>query len=144
VRHGVRVAISSENRLEWIYADMGGLGIGACVVPIYATVPEKDVAYVVNDCEAIVVIVEDNFQLEKIQSADSADLYLKNIIVIDPSGCDVDGDKVLCFQDLIARGEKKHQTDPELFERLSNAVTPDDPQPFNTLPGVRGCQKVPC
>ena len=33
VRKGNMVSILSENRLEWLYADMGALGIGACVIP---------------------------------------------------------------------------------------------------------------
>jgi len=49
IRHGDRIAILSDNRLEWIYTDMGGLGIGACVVAIYATVIVKDVSYVLVD-----------------------------------------------------------------------------------------------
>jgi len=38
VRKGDFIAIFSENRLEWVYSDMGGLGIGACVFGIYTTV----------------------------------------------------------------------------------------------------------
>ena len=37
VRKGNTVSLLSENRLEWLYTDMGSLGIGACIIPIYPT-----------------------------------------------------------------------------------------------------------
>ena len=39
VRKGDRVSLLSQNRLEWIISDMGIMGIGACNVPIYVTLP---------------------------------------------------------------------------------------------------------
>lgn len=141
VRQGDRVAVLSENRLEWIYTDMGGLGIGACVVPVYATVPAKDVQYVVNDCEARVIVVEDKAQLAKVLSSDNACPGLEKIIVIDPEGCRIDGDQVIAFKDLMALGEKKHQADPDLFEKLSDAVTPDDLLTIQYTSGSTGLPK---
>src|SRR5438105_13312891 len=37
VKSGDRLAIMSENRLEWAVADYAGLCIGAIIVPIYPT-----------------------------------------------------------------------------------------------------------
>src|SRR5947199_10219641 len=41
VKPGDRVAILSENRPEWVYADLGSLSAGAGDVPIYPTHPAK-------------------------------------------------------------------------------------------------------
>ena len=35
IRKGEMVSILSDNRLEWLYTDMGTLGIGAVVIPVY-------------------------------------------------------------------------------------------------------------
>ena len=42
IRKGDRVSILSSNRLEWIIADMGIIGIGAVTIPIYPTVPASE------------------------------------------------------------------------------------------------------
>ncbi|MEN6473985.1 MAG: AMP-binding protein, partial [Syntrophaceae bacterium] len=46
IRKGERVSILSQNRLEWIVADMGILGIGGVTIPIYPTVPAEEVGYI--------------------------------------------------------------------------------------------------
>lgn len=49
ISKGDRVALLSENRLEWLYTDMGILGIGARVVPIYTTLPRQEVKYIIEN-----------------------------------------------------------------------------------------------
>ncbi len=46
VKIGDRVAILSENRPEWVYADLACLSCGAVTVPIYATDTAKDIEYI--------------------------------------------------------------------------------------------------
>src|SRR5579862_9496409 len=48
IRKGDRVAILSENRLEWTVADFACLLSGAVVVPVYATLTEDQTAYVLK------------------------------------------------------------------------------------------------
>ncbi|MFH2121590.1 MAG: AMP-binding protein, partial [Pseudomonadota bacterium] len=52
VRKGNMVSILSENRLEWLYTDMGSLGIGVCVIPVYPTLASEDIEYIVNNSES--------------------------------------------------------------------------------------------
>lgn len=141
VRHGDRIAILSENRLEWIYTDMGGLGIGACVVPIYATVPAKDVEYVINNCDAKVVVVEDSNQLTKTLTAKSNCPNLEKIVVIDPTDCKIDGNEILRFKDLVTLGAKRYKAEPDLFEKLADAVTPGDLLTLQYTSGSTGLPK---
>ncbi len=61
-----RVAILSENRPEWAITDFASLLLGAVDVPIYATLPADQVAYVLRDSGARVVFVSDGEQLQKI------------------------------------------------------------------------------
>lgn len=141
VRHGDRIAILSENRLEWICSDMGGLGIGACVVPIYATVPEKDVAYVIENSDAKVVLVENKDQLAKAAGALGKCEHLQCIVVFDSAGCQLDGNKVMRFEDLVAMGKERLAKEPELFEKLADAVTPDDLLTLQYTSGSTGLPK---
>src|SRR6266446_3953606 len=52
VKHGDRVAILSENRLEWAIADQAILAVGAVCVPIYATLPPDHVGPLLADSGA--------------------------------------------------------------------------------------------
>ncbi len=61
-----RIGILSENRPEWAMADLGILAAGAVTVPIYATLPAKQIEYIVNDSEMIYLFVSSIAQLHKI------------------------------------------------------------------------------
>jgi len=54
---GDRVALVSENRPEWLIADMAVMSIGAVTVPAYTTNTVADHAHVFGDCTAAAVIV---------------------------------------------------------------------------------------
>ena len=56
---GDRVAIVSENQLDWLIADFGILYAGAVVVPMFATVAEDQLAYILKDAEAKLVFAGD-------------------------------------------------------------------------------------
>src|SRR5690242_9865409 len=57
LERGDRLAILSENRLEWALTDYSALGLGAAVVPIYPTLPEPDVEYILRDSGSKGVVV---------------------------------------------------------------------------------------
>lgn len=124
IKKGDRVSILSENRLEWLYADMGTLGVGAVVVPIYTTLLAKEVGYVLKNSGAKVVFVEDKPQLEKVLACQDELPELEAIIVIDKG--DTGAKKVMGFQTFSDQGQKTHETNPNLFDTLTQAVAPTD------------------
>ena len=65
VRHD-RVAILSENRVEWALTDYALLGLGAVPVPIYTTLLEPDIEYILHDAGAKGIVVATTLQLQKI------------------------------------------------------------------------------
>lgn len=65
VAAGDHVAILSDNRTEWLYADLGAQAIGARSVGIYQTNPPADVAYILRDSGAVVLFCEDQEQVDK-------------------------------------------------------------------------------
>ena len=83
VKHGDRVAIVSENRLEWAIADQAILSIGAVVVPIYATLPADHVAPMLADSGAIGAFVSSVAQEEKVRFAIRQAPRLKWILCFD-------------------------------------------------------------
>src|SRR5258705_11111657 len=68
VKHGDRVAILSENRLEWAIADQAILAVGGVCVPIYATLPADHVGPLLADSGAVGAFVSSAAQEEKVRS----------------------------------------------------------------------------
>ena len=86
VAAGDKVAVLAENRPEWLFADLGVQGIGAITVGVYPTSSEPEVAHVLADSAAKVVIVEDEEQLDKTLLVRDQLPALRKIIVIDTRG----------------------------------------------------------
>ena len=63
LRAGEAVAILSQSRAEWVQADFAVFSVGGITVPIYPSYTAEQVAYIVNDSEARLLIVEDRAQL---------------------------------------------------------------------------------
>ncbi len=106
VSAGDRVAIHSQNRPEWLFADIGGQGIGAVPVGIYPTSPSTEVEYLMSHCEASVLIVEDEEQLDKVLEVRERLPLLRHIVVIDSRTTTqhLDDPQIMTFAELEALG----------------------------------------
>jgi len=82
IRKGDRVAILSENRLEWTVADFACLLSGAVVVPVYATLTEDQTAYVLKDSGARLIFVSGEKQLQKVKAIRSQ-TAVETMVVMD-------------------------------------------------------------
>ena len=83
VKHGDRVAILSENRLEWAIADQAILAVGAVCVPIYATLPPDHVGPLLADSGAVGVFVSSAAQRAKVDAERARVPGLKWVVVFD-------------------------------------------------------------
>jgi long-chain acyl-CoA synthetase len=79
---GDRVCVLAQTRWEWVACDVGILMGGGVTVPIYPSNLPDQVEYIVNDCGAALVVVEDPHQLEKLL-AERPKLYrVRKVILI--------------------------------------------------------------
>ena len=83
VEAGDRVAILSESRPEWLIADFAVLTRGAVTVPIYPTLPEGQVRYILADSGARAVVASDETQAAKVRAVWSELPELSVLIVVD-------------------------------------------------------------
>ena len=79
VKIGDRVAIMSENRPEWAYADLAALSCGAVTVPIYTTSTPKEIEYILKDSGAEYIFVSTPDKLQKVMSV-AGNTPLKRVI----------------------------------------------------------------
>jgi long-chain acyl-CoA synthetase len=83
---GGHVGVISENRIEWVLAQMGAGLVGAVTVGVYPTSPTNEVAYVVGHADIEVMVCEDQEQTDKLLAALPELPRLKKIIVIETKG----------------------------------------------------------
>lgn len=140
VGKGQMVSILSENRLEWLYTDMGALGIGAVVIPVYPTLLPEEIQYILNNSETKVIVVENRTQLDKVLTVVDACPGLEKIVVME-EGDVTDHPKVMTFTELTEKGRALHEQEPGLFEQLSAEVTRDDLATIVYTSGTTGLPK---
>ncbi len=140
LKKGDKVSLLSENRLEWLYTDMGVLGAGGCIVPIYPTLIDEEVEYIVSHSESKFLVVENNLQLQK--GLYTAKRYpgLQKIIVIDMEGVGANP-LVMSFNELLEKGKKLYDANPGKFKELANSVTQDDLATIVYTSGTTGVPK---
>jgi long-chain acyl-CoA synthetase len=119
---GDRVAILSENRPEWAMTDYACLTIRAADVPIYPTLPARQIEFILRDSGARAVVVSSAEQLAKIEEIRDRLGDLEHVIAMDDAA---KGDAVLQF------GSLTHRRADELipadeWRRDALAVGPDD------------------
>ena len=103
VKKGDRVNILSTTRLEWVQCDFGIVNCGAATVGIYPTNLPPDCAYIINHCEAEIIFVENQDQLNKVLQTRPETPKLRQIIIFDGA---TNGDTgVLSFADFLRQGE---------------------------------------
>jgi long-chain acyl-CoA synthetase len=122
VRRGDRVAILSENRPEWAITDYACLAARAADVPIYPTLPARQVEYILRDSGAGAVVVSSAAQLEKVLSVRPRLPSLAHLIALD---ADATGPGVLRFEEVLARGRTARDRHPD-WHAGALAAAPDD------------------
>jgi long-chain acyl-CoA synthetase len=127
VRPGDRIALLSENRPEWAMADFAVLGLGAADVPLYATLPADQIAYILNDSAVCAIFVSTRAQLAKILEVRDRAPTLRTIIAFDDPG----GADAIALSDLERRGAERIEAG--LFPGLRSMVASVGPDDLATL-----------
>ena len=125
VSRGDNIGLISENRPEWVIADLGMLHLGAVNVPLYPSMTPKQIEFIFNDAGVKYAIVSNQFQLNKVLSILDQVKSLRKVIVI--AGRELgDNDCVISFADVLASGEQFEIKHPQYFELETKKVDPDD------------------
>jgi long-chain acyl-CoA synthetase len=137
LKEGDKLIILSENRPEWIMADLANLCLGGITVPIYPTLVTEQIKYIIDDSDAKAVVCSDLEQWQKIEPVKSDLTKVTHYITFlseAPEG-------VLTFVDVMERGKKVTKENPELFEEMASKVRPDDLASIIYTSGTTGVPK---
>lgn len=76
---GDKIATITNNRIEWNFLDMGMAQIGAIHVPIYPTISEHDLSFILHDAEVKLVFVSTDELFDKVKRASVGVNSIQNI-----------------------------------------------------------------
>ncbi len=83
---GGHLGVISENRSEWVLAQMGAGIVRAVTVGVYPTSPASEVGYVLGHADVEIVVCEDQEQADKVLEARDELPRLQRIVVVDMKG----------------------------------------------------------
>jgi long-chain acyl-CoA synthetase len=127
VKPGAHLGIISENRIEWVLAQLGAGAIGAVTVGVYATSPAPEVAYVLEHGDCEIVFCEDQEQADKVLETWHELPKLTRIIVMETKGFRAyDASKVMSFEALEELGAKASAEEPNYVDALVDAQRAED------------------
>jgi len=126
-RRGDKIAIVGDNRPEWVIAELAAQSAGGTSVGIYQDSLAKEMAYVIDHSDAVIVVVEDQEQVDKILEVRDLIPKVRHLIYYDPKGLRTYTDPwLLYFPRVLEMGREYGRQHPGLFEEMVAAGDGED------------------
>ena len=142
IEPGDRVAVHSENRPEWLFADVGTNAIRAITMGLYPTNPAAEVSYLLRDSGSRVLIAEDQEQVDKALDVEHECPDLEWIVYLEPRGVrSYDHPKLMSWETFLERGRAHRERHPDLIARRMAEAEPGDVATLIYTSGTTGPPK---
>lgn len=90
LRKGDRVALNLRNSKEWIFFDLAALSLGLVVVPLYPDDRPDNVAYILQDADVRLLLLNSTKQWSAIKAVLPEEHNLKRIVIVHDESTDND------------------------------------------------------
>ncbi len=127
-----KVAIMSANRPEWNICDFGIMQIGATQVPMYPTLAENDIKFILRDADVKIVFVSESALYEKLNNVRKTEDLEFKIFSFDT----IEG--VPHWQELIEIGERAEPVNLQVYR---DRILPEDLLTLIYTSGTTGTPK---
>jgi len=137
VQPGDRVALLSENRIEWALADLASLCAGAVTVPIYPTLLVDTIEYILGESEPVVIFVSTEEQAAKIHQIRGRLSSVRDVISFERTSLP----DILTFDKVKQIGQNLLEENPPAPQDECVAVDKDSPCSIIYTSGTTGNPK---
>ena len=128
-----KVAIISNNRPEWNFCDYGSQQANLVTVPIFPTISNTDLTFILNHGEVTTIFISDKSIYAKLVAIEKEIPNVKHIISFNP----IDG--VMSFADFIKLGEQN--ANPQKLAETKKAILPSNLLTILYTSGTTGTPK---
>ena len=137
IARGDRVGLVSENRPEWIIADLAIMTAGAITVPTYVTHTVEDHRQVFANSGARAVFVSKPALSARVLAAANQVDSVHTVMAIEPAAGQASAVDLLSWEEMLARGSEQ----PDDSDETVAAIEPDDTACLIYTSGTGGIPK---
>ena len=120
-------AVHSENRPEWLIADIGIQSIGGITVGLYPTNPPAEVQYLIGHSESKILFAEDQEQVDKAIEVISELPNLVKIIYFEPRGLSgYENEKLMSWDEFLEIGKEEYEKNSEFVISRMDEIASED------------------
>ena len=122
-----KVAIHSENRPEWLIADIGVQAIGGISVGLYPTNPPAEVQYLLSHSESKILFAEDQEQVDKALEVLDDVPNLSKIIYFEEKGLfRYDSEKLMRWDEFLEIGKQEYENNKDFVNFRLDEIKSED------------------
>jgi long-chain acyl-CoA synthetase len=142
LKRGETVAIMGENELETYWSEWGVMCAGGKVVCVYPDSTPKELEYILNNSDAVLVVAEDQEQVDKVLEIKKDVRNVRKVIYWDPRGMwGYDNPVLMRFKEVQKKGREYRIDHPDLFDRLIDEGKGNDIAVLSYSSGTTGLPK---
>ena len=133
ISKGDRCVLLSENRPEWLIADISIMNAGGITVPLFTTYSEQDYEYIMKDCKPKICIVSNDIQFKKLEKFISSEIKVLSIENFNK--------KIESINNIYERYFKEESTQSQKFVYYNREIKRKDPACIIYTSGTTGNPK---
>ena len=122
-----KVAVHSENRPEWLIADVGIQSRGAVTVGLYPTNPAQEVKYLLGHSETKILFAEDQEQVDKaLDVIDDLPGLIKIVYFEDRGLTRYPKDKLMSWDEFLSLGREEYLKNKDFINDCVDEIKSED------------------
>lgn len=137
-----KLAIIGDNRPEWVISELAVQSLGGISVGIYQESLSAELSYIIDNCDATIIVAEDQEQVDKLMEIKDSIPKVRTIIYYDSRGMrSYQEDFLFEFEEVLQMGQSYHSEQPDLFSQEVEKGTADDVAILSYTSGTTGNPK---